>query len=109
MPELLSPDEKNEDLAEIVEDFALKFKMGLTYLIRGAYERYLSYIMKEDYADVSYLGTSIYKKHFKIVNYTKLAHKVHEKDILYVYDTEEILIITDPELKLTFRTIRGNE
>jgi len=108
MPRLLDNYEQEEEFGTIIKAFATLHKNGLRFLLEGKYERYLAYIMEEEFHELSTPDTKIYDKYFKIVKYTKIAHKIYGKDTLYVYDDDTILVICEPGLAAKVKKIRNN-
>ena len=107
-PDLSSKEEQFVDLAEIVGEFAVLWQNDLVYVLKGSYERFLAVKMGVSYAEMSYPNEDTYEKYFKIVKHTKIAETFYKKDILYVYDNNNLLVITDAGLAQKFRAIRGN-
>ena len=87
MPDFIEPEEAKDNLANVIDNLALLYNNGLLFLMIGKYERYLAWLVESDYRDFVDADRKIIKQTFKIIKYNKLAHKLYEKDILYVYDT----------------------
>jgi len=95
-----------ELIGNILRDLAISYETMSLWLLRGTYERYLSSILDEDYADMM-LDNTIYDKHFTILRGCKLSYKLFYKDILYVYKDGRVLVSNSLEAKKAFRDIRG--
>lgn len=108
MPNLLDPYEQEEEFGTIIRAFATLHAQGLRFLLEGRYQRYMAYLMEEDFHTLEVPETKVYDKYFKIMKYSKIAHKMHKKDIIYVYDDDKILVIIATKLADKVRKIRGN-
>ena len=110
MPNTIKGDVEPENLERIIEDFAILYKIDKVYHLRAVYERYLATLIDGAFEDL-YFTTSEddYRKHFKIYQYTKLAHKLYDKDILFVYPDNSILVVVNGKTAENFREVRGNK
>lgn len=109
MPSDLSWDDKNEDFAALVAALAYLLDQDMLHLMRGAYERYWAMMMGEEYHNVFNRPREAYKERFSIIKATGITAKLYQKDILYVYENGNILIVTDGELSRKLRKIREIE
>jgi hypothetical protein len=84
-------------------------KNDILHLMKGAYERYWAYLMGVDYHQMFNRPKNAFRERFQIVAVTKIAVNMYKKDILHVYDSGDMLIVTDKDLAEKLRNIRGIE
>lgn len=108
MPNAATEEDQVANLGDLLGEFAVLWQSDLVYLLRGSFERFLAEKMDVPYADLAYPDSDTYKKYFKIVKHTKISEAVYKKDILYVYDNNDLLVVTDAGLAAKFRKVRGN-
>jgi hypothetical protein len=109
MPKMLPEEEQTVNLGDLLGEFAVLWQNDLVFLLRGSFERFLACIMEVPYADLAYPDSETYKEYFKIVKHTKISEAFYKKDILYVYDNNYMLVVTDAALAQSFRKMRGNQ
>jgi hypothetical protein len=110
MPNTIKGDHDPENLARIIGDFAILLRIEKIYHLNAVYERYLASLIDGAFEDLYFTtGEEEYNKHFKIYQYTKLAHKLYNKDILYVYPDNSILVVVNAKTAENFRAVRGNK
>lgn len=109
MPSNLSWDDRDVNFEVIVNSLAYLMQNDILHLMKGAYERYWAYLMELDYHKMFNKPKNAFRERFQIVKATKIAVTMYKKDILYVFDNGDILIVKDMILSKKLRDIREIE
>lgn len=96
-----------EDFKKIIDDFAVFYRNGMMYLLKGSFERFIAEKVNEDFTDLM-LDPDLYDNHFMIVRPNKLSYRLFEKDILYVFEEDNYFLVAhSPITRRKFRELRG--
>jgi hypothetical protein len=100
--------ERKVEFHKLIEEFAYFYRHNLMYMFTYTYERFLCSHLVEDYAEMATFP-ELYEKYFDVVKGMSLTFRLYDKDILYVFEDDFILIVKDKNVAKRFRELRGLE
>jgi hypothetical protein len=98
--------ERKVGFHQLIEEFAYFFRHKLMYMFTYTYERFLCSHLVEDFAEMATFP-ELYENYFDVVKGTSLSHRLYDKDILFVFEDDFMLVVKDKDVAKKFRKLRG--